>query len=412
MIRFENFFLLILFCCNALFADVNDDTLTQFLRKYHLGADKRTKGHSELAYAIMQEQPDIAEILIMRGANGNELFEEGTASPMSLAIEKGYTLLVRRMIERKADVNQTIVGIYDGCMPQALNEAFPDRICGPDVYSLLQVAIKAKQPEIVALLLENGADPEYTSKLKYRPIHLAIRHQQPEALDLLLRRGVDVNVTDLWGYAPLHYTAFLPASADPVSYAELLVERNVKIDQKIDAPIGKFAPLHLAAFNGHVDLVLLLIRRSATVDLEDGQGCTPLWCSINSAYESRDIIRSLVQAGAKPNRINRFEMVGPPPNLYFYSPLTLAIAKNKLEAAKVLLENGADANQFDGNGETPLLVAVNFDHAGAVELLLKFGANPSTKNRLGDSPIDRAVDKKNTALLDLLIKGQVNILSR
>lgn len=412
MKRFEIFLLLGLLCCQAVFGEVSEDTLTQFLRKYHLGADKRAKGYSELAYAILQEQPEIAEVLIIRGANVNELFEDGAVTPMSLAIEKGYTSLVQRMIERKADVNQTVTGIYDGCMPQAFNEAFPDRICGPDVYSVLQLAIKAKQPEIVAMLLENGADPEYTSKLKYRPIHLAIRHQQPEALNLLLRRGVDVNIKDLWGYAPLHYVAFLPASAESIRYAELLVERNANVDQKIDAPIGKFAPLHLAAFNGHTELVLLLIRRSATVDLEDGQGCTPLWCSINSAYESRDIIRSLVQAGAKPNRTNRFEMVGPPPNLYFYTPLTLAIAKNKLGAAKVLLENGADVNQFDGNGETPLLVAVNFDNAEAVELLLKFGANPSTKNRVGDSPIDRAVDKKNTALLDLLIKGQVNILSR
>lgn len=410
--RIGIFFLLGLFGWCSLSGDVNDDKLIEFLRKYHLSVDKRSKGYSELAFAILENRPEIAEILINRGANVNETFDEGTSSPMSLAIEKGYESLVQRMIERKADVNLVIYGIYDGCMPQAHNEAFPDRICGPDTYSLLQVAIKSKQPKIVAMLLENGADPQYTTKLRYKPIHLAIRHRQPESLALLLNRGVDTNVIDLWGYAPLHYVAFLPNEANAVQYADKLLERGAKVDQKIDAPIGKFGPLHLAAFNGHVDLVQALIQRSATVDLEDGQGCTPLWCSINSGIESRDIVRGLIAGGAQPNRINRFEMVGPPPNLYFYTPLTLAIVKNKLEAAKVLLENGADANRIDGNGESPLVVAVAANNAEAIKLLLEFGANPSTKNRLGDSPIDRAVDNKNTALLDLLIKGQVNILSR
>lgn len=409
------FVLLILMCISGfvnLSAEVDEASLADFLRQYHLSSEKRSKCYSELAYAIIKEKPEIAEILVKRGAPINVTFDEGASSPLSLSIQNGYVDLVQRMIDRNANVNMVIQGIYDGCMPQAINEAFPDRICGPDHYSLLQIAIMAKQPKIVAILLENGADPNYVSKLRYRPIHLAIRHRQPEALTLLLNRGADPNVIDLWGYAPLHYVAFLPNDANAVGYAELLLERGANVDQKIDAPIGKFAPLHLAAFNGHVDLVQGLIRRSATVDIEDGQGCTPLWCSINSGIESRDIIRGLVQGGAKPNRINRFEMVGPPPNLYFYTPLTLAIAKNKLEAAKALIENNADVNQMDGNGETPLIVAVNNDNVAAIELLLHYQANPSTKNRLGDSPIDRAVEKKNSVMLDLLIKGQVNLLYR
>lgn len=410
--RFSLFFLLCFFNLAALSADGAEDSLASFLKQYHLSAEKRSKGYSELAFAIAQRRPEIAEILIKQGANLNEKFEEGSSTPMSLAILNGYDLLVQLMLDRKADANTVILGIYDGCMPQAINEYFPDRICGPDHYSLLQLAIKEKQPHIVRILLDHGADPHYVSKLRYRPIHLAIRHQQPETLLMLLNRGADPNATDLWGYAPLHYAAFLPPEANPLQYAELLMERNANVNQKIDGPIGKFGPLHLAAFNGHVDLVQALIRRSALVDLEDGQGCTPLWCAVNGRFESRDIIRGLIQGGANPNRINRFEMVGPPPNLYFYTPLTLAILRNKLEAARAILENHGNPNQMDGNGETPLLVAVNEDNSEAIELLLGFGANPSTKNRLGDSPIDRAVDKKSTALLDLLIKGQVNFLSR
>ena len=414
--RFKTFYLLgllgFLTFSNFLLAEVTQDDLRDFLRDYHFSIEKKAKGYSELAYAITQEKPAIAEVLVIRGANLADTFDDNKSTPLSLAIEKGYDTLVQRMIDRKANVNQVVEGIYDGCMPQAVNEAFPDRICGPDNYSLLEVAIKAKQPKIVAILLENGADPEYISKLRYRPIHLAVRHQQLESLHLLLKRGANTNVIDLWGYAPLHYVAFFPKEIDAVHYADVLLEWGANVNQKIEAPVGKFAPLHIAAFNGHVDLVQSLLRHSATVDLEDGQGCTPLWCSINSAHESRDIVRGLIQGGAQPNRLNRFKMVGYPPNLYFYTPLTLAIQKNKLEAAKILLENNAEPNQIDGNGETALVLAVNGENTAAIALLLGNGANPSTKNRLGDSPIDRAVEKKNVALLDLLIKGQVNLLSR
>ena len=397
---------------NTLFAEVSSESFADFLKQYHTSNEKRAKGYSELGFALIQEKPEIADLLIESGSNVNEIFDEGTSSPISLAIEKGYDALVQKMAERKGDVNLVIRGIYDECMPQAINEAFPKRVCGPDHYSLLQIAIKAHRPSIAAILLRNGANPNFLSPMGYRPIHLAIRHEQPEIVRLLVTRGVDTNAIDLWGFSPLHYVAFLPKDVHTGKYAELLVERGADINKKIEAPIGKFAPLHLAAFNNHNDLIQVLIQYSAKVDLEDSQGCTPLWCSIRGPYESPDIIKTLVTAGANPNRLNRFQMVGPPPNLYFYTPLSLAIAKNKLQAAKALLENGADPNQMDGNGETPLLVAVHLENHDAIALLLQFKANPSTKNRLGDSPIDRAVDKNNVALLDQLIEGQVKILSR
>lgn len=397
---------------SSLFGELSETTLSEFFKEYHLSEDKRQKGYSELAYALMHDQPEVAEILIAKGADVNQTFHENTSSPMSLAIEKGYVSLVQKMIDHKADVNLVIEGIYDECMPKAVDESSPEKKCGPDRYSLLQIAIRAKQPEIAALLIDRGADPHFLTKLHYRPIHLAIRHQQFDTLERLLKKEVDVNAVDVWGYAPLHYVAFLPAEADPESYATALLEKRADPNQKIDAPFGKFAPLHIAAFNGHRALTRKLLSFSASPDLEDGQGCTPLWCAINSGRASPEVVEELLIGGANPNWINRYGMVGPPPNLYFYTPLTLAIAKNQLDTAKVLLEHRADPNEIDGNGETPLLAAVAFRRPGAISLLLEYGANPSTKNRLGVSPIDRAVDKKQPILLDLLIEGQVNLLSR
>lgn len=396
----------------SLCGEVTETTLSDFFKEYHLSEDKRQKGVSELAYALIHEQPEIAEILISKGAKVNQTFHENTCCPMSIAIEKGYLPLVQKMIDHQANVNLVLEGIYDECMPQVVDESSPQKKCGPDRYSLLQFAIRAKQPEIAALLINRGADPDYSSKFQYRPLHLAIRHRQFDTFERLLKRGVDVDAADFWGYAPLHYVAFLPAEAHPEWYATELLERRANPNQKIDAPFGKFTPLHIAAFNGHLALTQKLLSYIVIPDVEDGQGCTPLWCAVNSGHASPELIRELVKGGANPNWINRYEMVGTPPNLYFYTPLTLAIAKNQLDVARVLLDHQADPEEIDGNGETPLLTAVAFNRPEAISLLLEYRANPSTKNRLGVSPIERAVDKKQPLLLDLLIEGQVNLLSR
>uniref|UniRef100_A0A1X7SIH9 Uncharacterized protein n=1 Tax=Amphimedon queenslandica TaxID=400682 RepID=A0A1X7SIH9_AMPQE len=47
------------------------------------------------------------------------------------------------------------------------------------------------------------------------------------------------------------------------------------------------------------------------------------------------------------------------------------------ETVKVLLDNGADPNEWDGVRTTALMAAINNKHHHVVELLLTEGADPS-----------------------------------
>ncbi|MBI3440875.1 MAG: ankyrin repeat domain-containing protein [Proteobacteria bacterium] len=57
---------------------------------------------------------------------------------------------------------------------------------------------------------------------------------------------------------------------------------------------------------------------------------------------------------------------------------------------KDLLARGADSEEKNGYGETPLIVAVREGHVDIVRLLLEHGADPSARNNDGKGVLDYA----------------------
>ena len=61
---------------------------------------------------------------------------------------------------------------------------------------------------------------------------------------------------------------------------------------------------------------------------------------------------------------------------------------------RLLLQAGADKEQPNSFGQTPLWIAAYEGHAGVVALLLEAGADKDRVDLvLGDTPLDRAVEK-------------------
>jgi len=79
-----------------------------------------------------------------------------------------------------------------------------------------------------------------------------------------------------------------------------------------------------------------------------------------------------------------------------------AICTNKShEHIAQLVAEGADIDQPDGWGNTPLHFACNSGHYELAECLLSLGANPNATNRDGYTPLARvmAADKKLCELM-------------
>jgi ankyrin repeat protein len=94
----------------------------------------------------------------------------------------------------------------------------------PEGFTTLGLAAFLGGPEVVALLLQHGADPDddADNPARVRPVHAAAAARDPASLRLLLAAGADPNARQQGGLTPLHAAAH----ADHVDIARLLLEHG------------------------------------------------------------------------------------------------------------------------------------------------------------------------------------------
>lgn len=75
------------------------------------------------------------------------------------------------------------------------------------------------------------------------------------------------------------------------------------------------------------------------------------------------------------------------------------------DKVKILLELGADVNIKNNKGETPLVSAFNLEHT---KLLLKYGSNPNVQDEDGDTRLHIAALQGNIREIFLLLRYRAN----
>ena len=78
--------------------------------------------------------------------------------------------------------------------------------------------------------------------------------------------------------------------------------------------------------------------------------------------------------------------------------LSFAAREGRLEAARLLLDAGADVNAREANGISPLVMAITNRHTPVAALLLARGADPNAADWWGRTPLWSAVDMRNLDL--------------
>lgn len=106
-----------------------------------------------------------------------------------------------------------------------------------------------------------------------------------------------------------------------------------------------------------------LVDGGVNINAVGKDGATPLIWMLG--LEDLDAMKLLLELGADPNQ---FVVGGVSP------PLKLAAGGGKLEALRLLLDHGADPNLVYGN-RTPLMMAIQGSHIDCAELLLQRGAD-------------------------------------
>lgn len=133
-----------------------------------------------------------------------------------------------------------------------------------------------------------------------------------------------------------------------------------------------FTPLHIAAAKGSRECVLLLLKYGANVNKKDDDGNTPLWVAIVGKHWS--IANLLYENGARfdPESEGNF--------------LCLAAQRNDLDAMMELLKYGVDINATNHQGLTALHVAIMQERPEIVKFLLQNGADIDKPDTEGQTP--------------------------
>ncbi|MES2733635.1 MAG: ankyrin repeat domain-containing protein [Bacteroidota bacterium] len=89
--------------------------------------------------------------------------------------------------------------------------------------------------------------------------------------------------------------------------------------------------------------------------------------------------------------------------------LHIAVVRMSYELCKVLLNKGAQIDEREKHGNTPLwLAAMNYrgreEMGRIIKLLFEHGANPNIENETGNSPLDVAKKLKGSDLIQFFVK--------
>lgn len=132
-----------------------------------------------------------------------------------------------------------------------------------------------------------------------------------------------------------------------------------------------YTPLHYAAKRGTgKSIAELLIKNKANINAQGIDGETPLHCAVelNNAYIVSLLIENGAEKDIKDNEGNR------PLDWIMRKPTT-----NRQEVLEVLLENDADISIKNNKGKTPLQLARKIDLAKIIELI----KNKQIRNKNG-----------------------------
>lgn len=86
-----------------------------------------------------------------------------------------------------------------------------------------------------------------------------------------------------------------------------------------------------------------------------------------------------------------------------------AVAKGDMGAVRVSLDNGAEIDARDEQGDTPVMVAVGNNNIAMVKLLLEKGADVSLRNKYEETALIQAARSFDSEMLEVVLRGNPNI---
>ena len=204
----------------------------------------------------------------------------------------------------------------------------------------------------------------------------------------ILKMDMDkVDADDFIFGTPLHYACV----RSQLIKAKALLMRGA--NPNLPSHVANDTPLHIACFTGHLELVQLLLRNSAIVDMLDSKHMTALHKA--AVFRKADIIKELLDHGADINA----------DDFKIGTPLHWACVLGDVFKVKVLIAHGAKINVHNLEGATPLHLAVAIGETELVHLLIDNGADINVRTDKWLSPLHVACFNGRCDIAEILVES-------
>ncbi|MGE5195867.1 MAG: ankyrin repeat domain-containing protein [Anaerolineae bacterium] len=324
------------------------------------------KGAAPLHWAVEMGYVDLVRQLLSHKQNPNIVHPSNGNTPLHLACISGSSMLSRQLLEANASVSVK-----------------NSRGASPLFNALSSIPVNI---ELIAMLLEKGADPNEIFPNERTPLLEALDSNNLELLQLLLKHGASLKTPSPEQLLSILFGAHIKGHTEIV---KLLNRQGIDFNAHTSENF-----LCLAAEQGHLDIAKLLLAKGADINTKNRHGKTPLALACNAGHLK--LVNLLIKTGA--------DIKGLDTDL-----LRLACQNQNIDLVELLIKRGADVNASLNQDEAPLLVASRLGSSKIVQLLIHHGADLKIQN---NAPLSLACYGGDVDLIKLLIRkgADVNVM--
>jgi len=333
------------------------------------GADPKhrdVRDWTPLMFGIMSEQTDLIQALLNAGADPNVREWETGRTSMHHAVERGIPEIIALLLENGADPDAGYNGVYPP--------------------SPLLLAISESKLEIADLLVRGGANPNYSDGGNYSDDEIPrtaldwARYQSAEKLEELIRNAGGLSQEEL----DSAYSSMLEATGNNDA-ATLRTYMNRGIDPRVEI-VGEEATQRLlvtAAYYG-------------------SQECMQALLEYEKPFSEWDIATAYTMVVDDDHD----EMAEYLLERYGGQIAASAINNSDVELLETVVAASSDVLKYRTAEEKTLLhSAVELGDSYAVDVLLSNGADPEATDRWGETPLFTAIRNDDGELIEMLVEA-------